>query len=610
VTRRDLTVALHPALTALVIVVGAGVLAAGLRATANTIWMAGLIGTALPVVLRTIATARRGHFATDLVATLAIVTAIALGEPFAGLIIVLMQTGGESLERRAARRASAAVEALEKAAPRLAHRVIDESVRDISVAEIRPGDTLLVRPGELIAADGTVLEGESELDTSRVTGEAIPRSAAAGEPVLSGMLNLHGSFRMRAVAAAKESQYERIVELVRRAQASKAPLQRMADRWAVWFTPFTLVVCAVVLAGGGGWRRVLAVLVVATPCPLILAAPVAIIGGIDRQARARVIVRHGGAMEQLARVTAAIFDKTGTLTIGRPRVTAIRAARSFDSRQLLALAAAVEQGSSHLLARVIGEHADATLTEVERRCAAGYREVAGSGVTASVDGVRVAVGSRSYMLADGISPGDIALFDDTASRLRSYVAVDGQIAGIIDYDDATRPEMPGMLSRLRSMGVQRTLLLSGDNEQAVRQVAREAGIDEAHGDLRPEDKEAIVRRVMREGEVVVMVGDGTNDAPALSAASVGMALAAHGGGISAEAADVILLADGLDLVPEAIAIARRTLRIARQSVGVGLALSGIAMLFAAMGHIPPVAGALLQEGIDIAVILNALRAAR
>ena len=573
-------------------------------------WSTGLALTGAPVVWQTLKGVVAGRFAADLVAMLAIVTALILREPLAGLIVVLMQTGGEALERYAQGRASDAVRELEAAAPRVAHRLADGRVDDVPAEMVEVGQHLLLRPGELLACDAVVLEGRSHVDASRITGEPVPVSAHPGVHLLSGSLNLEGPLTVQALAPARESQYARIVELVRTAQGSKSPLQRLADRYAVWFTPLTLAVSAGAYILSGDPLRVLAVLVVATPCPLILATPVAVVGGINRAARRGIIFRHGTALEQLGRIRVSIFDKTGTLTIGQPKVSRVLAVAPFTEAELLRLAGSVENGSGHLLAR--------TLVQETVRRGIGLpegthiREAPGQGVTGEVESHSVTVGGWSFVVNRHpvAEPGLRALLGPAAGAgLRAYVAVDGQAAGLIEYADQVRPQLAGFIPRLHRLGVSRVVLLSGDDQANASAVADAVGIEEAHGDLLPEEKVAYVQRLMKEGERVLMVGDGTNDAPALSTATVGIALASGGGGISAEAADAVILADDPSRVAEAITISRRTLRIARQSIWVGLGLSGTAMVVASFGYIPPIAGAILQEIIDVAVILNALRAA-
>lgn len=567
------------------------------------------MATGLPVVWQTFRGVLSGRFAADLVATLAIVGSLVLGEPLAGLIVVLMQTGGEALERYAEGRASAAVRELVALAPRVAHRLTPAGVEDVAAGDVAVGDRLLLRPGELLACDAVVEDGRSHVDSSRITGEPVPVAAVAGVHLSSGSLNLDGPLTVRALATAGESQYARIVELVRTAQASKSPIQRLADRYAVWFTPLTLVVCAFAYLISGDPVRVLAVLVVATPCPLILAAPVAVIGGLNRAARRGIIFRHGTALEQLGQVTVAVFDKTGTLTIGRPRVSRTLTAPPFGADELLRLAAAVEHGSGHLLARTLVEEAEAQ--GVPLMVAEHVSEAPGQGVQGWVDGRELVVGSWPYVTAAGpeVARGlrGIPGWQD-GPGLRAYVAVDRRAAGIVEYADRTRPGMEGFVERLRRVGIQRLVLLSGDDQDNTDAVARTVGIGEAHGGLLPEDKVAYVRSLTEHGDKVLMMGDGTNDAPALSSATVGIALAAGGGGVTAEAADAVILADDPSRVATAIAISRRSLRIARQSIWAGLGLSGLGMAAASLGWLAPIPGALLQEGIDVAVILNALRA--
>ena len=595
----------------IVAVIGIGAALAANPRTATfgvQLWTVSLWVLGAHIAWRSLVQATAGQFATDLVATLAVVAAIALGQPLAGLIVVLMQTGGEALERHARGRASRALRALEEAAPRTAHRVIDGRVIDILSEDIAVGDLLLVRPGEMVPCDGVVVDGRSHVDTSRLTGEPMPVSVEAGATVASGTTNAEGSLSVRATALAAESQYARIVELVRSAQASKAPLQRLADRYAVWFTPITLAVCAVTYLITRDPVRVLAILVVATPCPLILATPVAIIGGVNAAARRQIIVRNGGALEALARTSAAVFDKTGTLTVGMPRVGQVVSAGTLDETELLRLAASVEQGSGHQLARTVVDAAQAAGLSLTP---AHVTEYPGRGVAGLVDGQEVLVGAKAFLLERyaGAETSAAAL-DARTTGLRAWIAVDGQLAGVIEYVDALRPGAREIVAQLRELGVARVLVCSGDTASHTRAVATAVGIADARGDLLPEHKVQVIRELVDEGEQVVMVGDGTNDAPALGTATVGIALAGHGGGITAEAADIVVLADDLGRVVTSIRIARRTLRIAHQSIWVGLGLSGVAMGFAAAGMIPPITGALLQEAIDVAVILNALRSSR
>ena len=594
-----------PITALLVILSGLAFQAGPLHLWGTRIWLVGLVCLGAPVVWQTLAGVFRRQLAADLVASLAIVTALLLDQPLPGLVVVLMQTGGEALDRFAAGRASRAVAALEAEAPRMAHRLRGTEVEDVAADLVAPDDQLVVRPGEMVPCDGEVTEGRSSVDNSRLTGEPMPFTAGPGTPLLSGSLNLDGPLVIRVVRVARESQYARIVDLVRTAQLSKSPLQRLADRYAVIFTPVTLAVCVVAWTISRDPLRVLSVLVVATPCPLILAAPVAMIGGINRAARRRIIIRHGEALERLGSVTAALLDKTGTITIGRPAVAAVTPVAPFAEAEVLALAAAVDAGSGHLLARSVV--AEALRRKLPARTAEAVRESPGQGVTGEVDGHRVMLGARSFVLSR--HPWLAGSWPDTEpTALRAWLAVDGRAAGTLAFADQLRPEARPLLARLAHLGVRRIVMVTGDDASHAEAIARAVGIDDVRAGLLPADKVAVVVEMEQAGYHVMMLGDGTNDAPALSRASVGVALAANGGGITAEAADVVVLADDPLRVADAIEISQRTMRIARQSVWAGLGLSGIALLVAAAGAIPPTVGAILQEVIDVAVILNALRA--
>jgi heavy metal translocating P-type ATPase len=568
---------------------------------ASFILLVTLVAAGLPLVLRTGLGLLRGRFAADVVAALAIVGAAILGQYFAGAIIVLMQAGGEALEAYAMRRASHSIEALLARAPRIARRRRAGRIEDIPVEAVAVGDMLVMRPGDMVPVDCTVTEGHSAVDQSALTGEPLPLSARPGVELLSGSVNLHGALTVRALRLAGDSQYQQVVLLVEAARADKAPIQRLADRFAVWFTPLTLAMCAVAWLVDREWVSVLSVLVVATPCPLILATPVAVIAGIGRAARRGIIIRHGAAIEDVGLARAVVFDKTGTLTLGAPVVRDVQSTSTLPPDDVLRLAAAAEQLSSHHLGQAItraGVERFGSLPE-----AADLRETAGAGIEARVEGRAIAVGADDWLGRDAAAPRT-----EPATGPSAGVQVDGVRVGRILFEDRLRPEIPALMQSLRALGLRHIVMLSGDHQGAAEAIAREAGITEVHGGLLPAQKVERLADLRRRYGRVIMVGDGINDAPALAAANVGIAMGAHAPAAAAQAADVVLLVDDAGRVGETIVIGRRTRRIALQSIGVGLGVSFALMVVAAFGHMAPALGALAQEALDVAVILNALRA--
>lgn len=569
-----------------------------------------LLAGGLPVAAGTVRGMWHRNFAADIVASLAILGAAVTGEYLAGCVIVLMQTGGEALEDYAVRHASAALEALLARAPRIAHRRTGDAIEDVAVEAVAAGDTLLVRPGEIFPVDGTILSGASAVDASALTGEPIPVRAEPGTEVMSGSICLDGALEMCATRPSRESQYEQIVRLVQQAQREKAPLGRLADRYAVVFTPFTLLMCGLAYVLTRQPQAVVAVLVVATPCPLILATPVAIISGINRAARRGIIVKSGAAIEQIGKATAVVFDKTGTLTAGTPVVERIVTLDGHAEDAVLRLAAGLEQFSGHQMARALvaaGRERAGALPVPD-----DVTEAAGLGVSGHVEGQAIDVGSLAYAVQRGLGRAmpleqARAAAGATGDAL-AVVGIAGQAAGLIIYADPLRPAVPALLQRLQALGVRETAMVTGDDALTARAIAAQAGITTVKADLLPAQKVDAVRDVLGRHGAVVMVGDGINDAPALATATVGVALGAHGAAVSAEAADVVIGVDDVGRVADAVEIGQRTLRIARQSIWVGLGLSGAMMAVAALGFIPPTVGAVLQEALDMTVILNALRA--
>jgi heavy metal translocating P-type ATPase len=554
-----------------------------------------------PLVARTLWGMAHGRFAADVVAMLAIVGAVLFREPFAGAVIVLMQSGGEALEAYAMYRATASLEALLARAPKIAHRFSGAQLEDVTVEEVRPGDMLAVKPGDLVPVDGVVTAGTSAVDQSALTGEPIPIRALPGTELMSGSVNLEGALTIRALRPSAESQYQTIVKLVDRARAEKPPIVRIADRIAIWFTPVTLLMCGIAYLLTRDPVTALAVLVVATPCPLILAAPVAVIAAISRAAAAGIIVKSGAAIEQVGRARVVVFDKTGTLTLGRPLVESVTVTNGRSADELLRLAAAVEQLSGHHFGRAVAEAGVRRGLAIPH--ASDVQETHGLGVSGTVDGHHVDVGSAVYLVSRGI-----AITDGLSEHTSAFVAVDRRYAGFITFADRLRHQVPALLHRLEGLGVADTVMLTGDRLESAEVIAAQAGIRTVRANLLPADKVTAVQELKSHRGAVVMVGDGINDAPALAAATVGIALGEHGPAASAAAADIVLLVDDLSRVGDAIALSQRMRRIILQSIGVGLGVSFALMIVASTGRIPPSMGAVLQEVLDAAVIVNALRA--
>jgi heavy metal translocating P-type ATPase len=572
----------------------------------SRVWDAAAILVALIVLADVVRSLCRGVLGVDLIALLAIVGAVVLGEHVAAVIIALMVAGGSALEEFAQARARHELAALVGRTPRIAHRQEIGRVVDIPIDAVRPDDMLVIKPGEIVPVDGLVADEAVTLDESALTGEPLPVTRVHGDVVRSGVMNAGGPFALHATASAERSTYAAVVRLVQMAERERPPLVRLADRWALWFLLVTLALAAGAWWFAGDATRALAVLVVATPCPLILAAPVALICGVSRAARRGIIVKGPGVLERLARARTVLFDKTGTLTTGAPRVTGVETVDGFDPDDVLRRAGSLAQVSQHVVANAIVTAVRSLgLTLTLPRDA---EEIPGGGLAGTVDGIRTLVGSAGLLAAAGFPPpaeGSTARMAAAASSA-AWVALDGRIAGALLLADRIRPETPRALRSLRLAGVTRIVMVSGDRPSSAEAVASALGLDAAHADLSPAGKIDVVR-AEHAAAATVMVGDGINDAPALAAADVGVAMGARGAAAAAEAADVVLLVDRVDRVADAIAIASRARGIALQSIGVGMALSAAAMIAAAFGYLPPVAGALLQEAIDVAVILNALR---
>jgi heavy metal translocating P-type ATPase len=553
--------------------------------------------------------ARKGG--VDVIAVLAMAGALLLGEFLAGAIIALMLTGGEALEEYAAGRARRDLTALLGRAPRTAHRLTDDGgLLDVPIDDLAVGDRLVVKGGEVVPTDGLLLSSRAVLDESALTGESVPVVRSAGEPVPSGIVNAGGALELRACAPAAASTYAGIVRLVEQAATERPPFVRMADRYATVFVGITLVLASAAWIAAGDPIRALAVLVVATPCPLILAAPAAIVGGLSHAAKRGIIIKGGGALESLAGGEVVLLDKTGTITTGRPSVAQVHPVADLDAVEVLRLAGSLDQVSVHPFAPAIvtaAAQAGCDLvvpTEVD--------EQLGAGIVGRVDGVEVRIGTASFVAPDTPRPAALRRMRRRAALEGTStvdVAVGGRLVAGVTLHDPIRPEAPGALRAVRATGIEHVLMVTGDRIEVAEMVADTVGIDRVLAERAPTEKVDAVREAEAIGRTI-MVGDGINDAPALALAATGIAMGARGATAASQAADVVLTADRLAGVAEAIRIARRTRRIAWQSVVVGMGLSVVAMGFAAVGLLSPVVGAIVQEGIDLAVLLNALRAVR
>ena len=588
--------------------VGATIWWFGPRPLAQVCWAIATLPVLVALLIQIVTSLRKGDIGLDVVAALSMSAALAFGEPLAGNVVALMYAGGQLLETFAEGRARKEMTALLGRVARTAMRFRQDSLEEVAIGVIGAGDRLLIRQGEVLPVDGHVSGSVAVLDLAALTGESIPQQVAVGDEALSGATSVGASFELIASRPAAESTYAGIVRLVEAAQSSKAPMVRLADRYAVGFLVLTAAVAGAAWILSHDPIRALSVLVVATPCPLILAVPVAIISGMSRTAKIGVLIKGGGVLEALAGIRIAILDKTGTLTHGEATVTEIRTADGFAEEEVLRLAASLDQASSHVVAAALIK--DALAKGMALSAPANVMEVPGAGIEGTVDGKRVVVGGTKFVETRTVLGTTSALRTGLRPELMTVsVAIGGKTAGVIVLQDTIRSDAKTVLSALRKAGIARIVLASGDRAEIARSVGEELGVDEILGDLSAESKVAAVRREAAAGPVI-MVGDGVNDAPALAAADVGVAMGARGTAASSEAAGVVLLVDQLEPLAKAIVIAKRTRNIAFQSVVAGLGLSIVAMVVAAFGYLPPVQGALLQEAIDVAVILNALRALR
>jgi len=591
---------------------GAVLHAAGAGTEGNAVWAVSTAAILGPLIWSVVRSLLRRDVGVDAIALVAIVSALVLGQFLAGAVVALMLAGGNALEFYATRRAGRELTRLLERMPRVAHRRSGSAIEEVSVGSLLPGDIVVVRAGEVVPVDGSVASPVAVLDEAALTGEPLPVRRSRGGEVRSGSANAGDAFDLLATRAADASTYAGIVRLVRQAEEGRAPFVRLADRYAAVFLPLALAVAGGAWLYSGNSMRFLAVMVVATPCPLILAAPIAFVAGVSRAARRGVIVKSAAVIERLGEARTVLFDKTGTLTLGLPAVEQILVFDGVQPEELLRLAASVDQLSAHVLAEALVHDAEArglvltAPTDVE--------EGPGQGIEGVVDGRRVAVGSSAWLLARGYADAEnVARGLDgglDAGMARILIGVDGALGGAVVMGDHVREDAHMLVEALRREGIRHVAMVTGDRAAVADSVGAGLGLDRVYAQLSPEDKLDVVRTLRSSPDLcpVVMVGDGINDAPALALADVGIAMGGVGATVSSETADAVIVLDRVDRVVDAVRIGRRSLGIARQSVMVGMGLSLVAMAAAAAGFLAPVFGALLQEVIDVAVIANALRA--
>ena len=585
------------------VVLALGLQLAGYRTAANTILILSAVVNVIPLIWGMIQDLRSGIYGVDILAATAIISAVLFKEYWAGMVIVLMLTGGEALEDYAERRAKTELSALLERAPVKAHVLRGRKQVDVPVSQVQTNDKIVIRPGEVVPVDAVIIEGSASFDESSLTGESLPLTKNVNDDLLSGSVNLDGAVTAKALRPANESQYQQIIKLVQIAQNNRSPFVRLADRYAIPFTLLAFTIAIGAWAISGESIRFLEVLVVATPCPLILGAPIAIISGMSLSARHGIIMKTGSALESLASAKTIGFDKTGTLTKGQPSVSSVKTFGSFNADSVISFAAALEANSIHVLAKAITTKAEDLGLKVPK--AKKIEEIPGKGLMAYVGGKLVLVGRVTLMDDKNISFPP-RFNPHTINQTSALVAVDGKLAGVIQFKDQLRPDAKTTLEQLKKLGIKHMLMVTGDNKTTAKDIAQKLGIDQVEAEAMPGDKLRAIDAVL--AKPVAFVGDGVNDAPVLTAADVGVALGARGSTAASESADVVIMTDNFEQVANGVRIAKRTLRIAKQSILTGIFLSIILMLVFATGRFAAVQGAAIQEVVDVIVIIYALRA--
>ncbi|HMS91943.1 MAG TPA: heavy metal translocating P-type ATPase [Candidatus Saccharibacteria bacterium] len=541
-------------------------------------------------------------FGVDIIAVIAVLASLALEQYAAAGIILLMFTSGAALEQYAKSRALKELDSLLKRAPKLAHAKRGSEFIDIDIDKVVVNDILLIKPGEIVPVDAVVISGDSYFDESAITGESMPVEKNKKDLLLSGTINKDSAIQAKALRTSAQSQYEQIIDLVRAASSSKSPMIRLADAYSIPFTIIAFSLSSIAWIVSGDPVNALAVLVVATPCPLLIATPVAIVSGISRSARDGIIVKDGASLETLSRVNVLAFDKTGTLTINRPTITGIKP-HGVSERFFLQYMASAEQKSSHLLANTIVEYAKSK--KIKLLSFTNVSEQVGGGISAKYKQHNIYIGKLSFLKDKGVQ---VPPKENESRSTAVYLGIDKKFMGNIEFSDPLRKNANTTLKRIHDLTVDKIIMLTGDKKVVANQIAEQVGISDVHAGLLPIEKLHVIQSHRQQKEIVAMVGDGVNDAPTLAAADVGIALGAKGSTAASESADVVIMLDNISKVADSMSIAKRSVRIAKQSIFVGIGLSIVLMILASLGKIPPVYGALLQELVDVAVIVNALRA--
>jgi len=584
------------------LLVSFGLFLAGIHKISNIILAVAVIAAVIPLLWDMLSTLRNGRYGIDILAATAMITSVSLGQYWTGIIIALMLTGGEALEDYAENKAKAELKSLLDNKPKIAHLIKNKEVVDVKVSSVRVGSVLSILPGEVIPVDCLILTGETSIDESNITGESMPKDKTSGDSLLSGSVNIEGSITVRVVHEAKDSQYEQIINLVKSATSSESPFIRLTDKYSVPFTVISFMIAGATWVVSGHAIRFLEVIVVATPCPLLLAAPIALISGMSRAANHGIIIKNSNALEKLAQVKTIAFDKTGTLTNGRPIIESIDTFNNYKKDEVLALAGALEANSNHVLAQAI------TSTVISKKIklatAKKVKELSGHGLSGTIKGRTIFLGRLSLMLDHNI---DLEGFDLSKNDgTITYLAVNNELAGIITFTDEIRTESKSLIKRLQEAGIKHFKIITGDSIGAAKKIGNKLGIADIDADCLPADK---IRAIESAPErPIAFVGDGVNDAPVLTVSDVGIALGAKGSTAASESADIVIMLDDVSKVASAVEIAKRTFFIAKQSILVGIFISIILMVIFSTGKFKPIYGALLQELVDVVVIFNALRA--